>query len=127
MANTNRNAYVQYRFMAFYFDDMAFTLSQIPIQDLEMPAETTNIHVSMSEYVPNQRHFINFHGNMQAIHGNIPENHDNMQAIHGNMQAIHNMPPINGNIQAIYANMQAIHVYNDWQVNLLDRMGGEEL
>lgn len=92
--------------LTHYREDMAFTLSQIQIQDLGMTADTPTIHPSMLVHVINQRHFIQSY-NMQATQRNMPANHGNVQATHGNMPAT--------------------HAYNNWQVNLFDRMGGEEL
>ena len=55
----------------------------------------------MLVHVLNQRHLIQSY-NMQATQRNMPANHGNVQATHGNMPAT--------------------HAYNDWQVNLFDRM-----
>ena len=55
----------------------------------------------MLVHVINERHFIQSYS-MQATQRNMPANHGNVQATHGNMPAT--------------------HAYNDWQVNLFDRM-----
>lgn len=55
----------------------------------------------MLVHVLNQRHLIQSY-NMQATQRNMPANHGNVQATHGNMPAT--------------------HAYNNWQVNLFDRM-----
>lgn len=138
MANANRNVHVQNEFMGRYRNDLVFTLSQIQIQDLEMIAETYNIPISSLEYVNSHASNDNMqaiHGNMPANHGNIPTNHSNRQEILGNMQSVQgymqaidgNVHPIPGIIQATNTNIQATHVDDEWQINLLDRMGGEEL
>lgn len=98
--------------MGSYSEDMAFSLSQIQIQDLGITADTPNIH-------PRQP--------MQETPDNMPANHGNMQGIHDNMQRIHgNLQPIHGNVQAIHGHMEAIHAY-DWHMHPFDRTGGEEL
>nr|XP_058969779.1 uncharacterized protein LOC131796173 [Pocillopora verrucosa] len=102
----------QNRFMGSYSEDMAFSLSQIQIQDLGITADTPNIH-------PRQP--------MQETPDNMPANHGNMQGVHDNMQGIHgNLQTIHGNVQAIHGHMEAIHAYN-WHMHLFDGTGGEEL